>query len=55
MEIYAPILVSLLKMAAALGMCLVFNTVVSSYRSYNSHLKYSEWKEKGLKNNQKQL
>ena len=37
------------KMAAALGMCLVFRTVVSSYRSNNTHLKYSKWKEKALK------
>ena len=31
----------------------VFKTVVSSYRSDNTHLKYTKWKEKALKNTQK--
>ena len=30
-----------------------FKTVVSSYRSNNTHSKYSKWKEKALKNAQK--
>ena len=42
-------------MAAVLGMCLLFKTVDSSYRSNNTYLKYSEWKEKALKNTQKLL
>ena len=42
-------------MAAALSMCLVLETVVLSYPSYNTHLKYSKWKEKALKNTQEQL
>ena len=39
-------------MAAVLSMCLLFKTVqtiVSSYRIDNTHLKYSKWKEKALK------
>ena len=28
--------------------CFVFKTVVSSYRSSNTHFKYSKWKEKAL-------
>ena len=34
------------RMAAVLGMFLVFKTVVSHYRSTNRHLKDSKWKEK---------
>ena len=41
------------KMAAMLGMCLLFKTVVSSYWSNNTHFKYSKWKEKAFKNTQK--
>ena len=33
-------LVSLCKNGAVLGMCLLFKTVVSSYRSNNTHLRY---------------
>ena len=34
------------KMATALGLCLVFKTVVSHYRRNNTHLTDSEWKKK---------
>ena len=39
----------------SLGICFVFKTVVSSYRSSNTRLKYSKWKEKALKDTQKPL
>ena len=35
------------KMAAALGMCLVFKTIYSFL--VNTHLKYPKWKEKAFK------
>ena len=55
MQIYGWILISFhcTKMAAMLGMCLLFKTVVMSYRSNNPRLKYSKRKEKALKNTQK--
>ena len=57
MQMYARILIEFhcTKMAAVLGMCLLFKTVVSSYRSNNTHLTYLKWKEKALKNTQKLL
>ena len=38
------------KMAAVLGMCLVFKTVISAYQRNDTHLKYSKWNKKALKN-----
>ena len=43
------------KVATALGMCFVLQNRSFSYRSNNTHLKYTKWKEKVLKNTQKQL
>ena len=43
------ILVSLLKMVATLGMCLIFKTVVLSYRSYDTHFKIFKMERESFK------